>query len=244
MLRHWCRCISVRCGNSKCSDTGYKFTTIVLIYLVLPGFLNGCILLFVISASNSDLYIASRTLYSLALGGSAPSIIAKTDQRGVPIVALGISATFCCLAYMNVVAASATVFKYLYGEIFNIANVKCESGYNFRVAHLDLDLGITHWLHEGSALARWRSANDKCIKAQGIDRKTDLPYHSPLGAFGTWFALIFCILIAIFKISPFYPDLADSVCTDLIRSPRRYIGYQPVSVKARLMVCSGIHPAS
>src|SRR5271169_2763367 len=106
MLRHWRRRISIRCCNSKCSNTGYKFTTIALIYLVLPGFLNGCILLFVISASNSDLYIASRTLYALALGGSAPSIIARTDKRGVPLVALAISATFCSLAYMNVVEAS------------------------------------------------------------------------------------------------------------------------------------------
>ena len=130
------------------------------------------------------------------------------------------------------------------GTFFNTADVKCESGYNLRVAYLDLDLGVTHWLHEGSTPAKWRPANDKCIKAQGIDRRTDLPYHSPLGAFGTWFALIFCILIAIFKISSFYPALADSVCTDLIRSPRRYIGYQPGSVKTRLKACSGIHLAS
>jgi yeast amino acid transporter len=87
---------------------------------VLPGFLNGCILLFVISASNSDLYIASRTLYALALGGAAPSIIAKTDKRGVPFISLGISAAFCCMAYMNVVEASATVFKYLYA-FYNIS---------------------------------------------------------------------------------------------------------------------------
>lgn len=32
----------------------------------LPGILNGCILIFVFSASNSDLYIASRTIYGLA----------------------------------------------------------------------------------------------------------------------------------------------------------------------------------
>ena len=82
--------------------------------LVLPGFLNACILLFVISASNSDLYIASRTLYALALAGSAPSVIARTDRRGVPFVALGVSASFCCLAYMNVSEGSTTVFKYLY----------------------------------------------------------------------------------------------------------------------------------
>ena len=39
---------------------------------VLPGFLNGCFLLFTFSASNSDLYIGTRTLYGLALDNKAP----------------------------------------------------------------------------------------------------------------------------------------------------------------------------
>lgn len=68
----------------------------------LPGILNGCILLFVFSASNSDLYIASRTIYGLACEGKAPRILAKTDRRGVPIYALGLSALFALLAFMNV----------------------------------------------------------------------------------------------------------------------------------------------
>jgi len=33
---------------------------------VLPGFINACILIFVFSAANSDLYVATRVLYSLA----------------------------------------------------------------------------------------------------------------------------------------------------------------------------------
>ena len=48
---------------------------------VLPGFLNGCILLFVFSASNSDLYIASRTIYGLGHLGKAPRFLAKTNSR-------------------------------------------------------------------------------------------------------------------------------------------------------------------
>jgi yeast amino acid transporter len=47
----------------------------------LPGFLNGCILMFVFSAANSDIYISSRTLYSLAKEGSAPSFFAHTNIR-------------------------------------------------------------------------------------------------------------------------------------------------------------------
>lgn len=183
----------------------YQVTTyrIALTGGVLPGFLNGCILLFVISASNSDLYIASRTLYALALGGSAPSILAKTDRRGVPVVALAISASFCCLAYMNIIEASATVFKYLYLRGTSFAELKawiwslyldCSHGSQF-LCHISVSWRFHYFI---------RRTDDQCIKAQGIDRKRDLPYHSPLGAIGTWFALIFCIIIAIFKISFFH----------------------------------------
>lgn len=47
----------------------------------LPGILNACILLFILSASNSDLYIASRTIYGIAHQGKAPHFLTKTDKR-------------------------------------------------------------------------------------------------------------------------------------------------------------------
>lgn len=118
--------------------------------LVLPGFLNACILLFVISAANSDLYIASRTLYALALGGSAPSFIARTDKRGVPIVALGLSALLCSLAYMNVSTESATVFKYLYCLLFLVLTLERQSCNNLWIAGLDINLGGTYWIYQGN----------------------------------------------------------------------------------------------
>jgi len=78
----------------------------------LPGILNGCICLFVFSAANTDLYIASRTIYGLAKEGKAPAIFRKTDRRGVPVYALAISAAFSLLAFMNVSDDSRTVFLY------------------------------------------------------------------------------------------------------------------------------------
>jgi yeast amino acid transporter len=78
----------------------------------LPGFLNGCILIFVFSAANSDLYIASRTLHGLALKRQAPRVLAITDTRGVPYPALGLSALICCIAFMNVSTSSKVVFGY------------------------------------------------------------------------------------------------------------------------------------
>jgi amino acid transporter len=47
----------------------------------LPGILNACVLLFIFSASNSDLYIATRTIYGIAHQGKAPHFLTKTDKR-------------------------------------------------------------------------------------------------------------------------------------------------------------------
>lgn len=58
------------------------------------------------------MYIASRTIYGLAKEGKAPAFLAKTDRRGVPYNALGCSAVFGLLAFMNVTENSKVVFGY------------------------------------------------------------------------------------------------------------------------------------
>jgi amino acid transporter len=92
---------------------------------VLPGILNACILLFTFSASNSDLYIASRTMYGLAERGHAPKIFRWTDKRGVPVPALAISALFCCSAFMNAAQDSSTVFSYFGTHYSSQTGTKC-----------------------------------------------------------------------------------------------------------------------
>ncbi|RVD89652.1 uncharacterized protein DFL_000650 [Arthrobotrys flagrans] len=141
---------------------------------VLPGFLNACILIFVFSASNSDLYIASRTIHGLALKGHAPAILAKTDARGVPYYSLGLSALFCCLAFMNVSSDSKTVFGYF----VNLVTI----------------FGLLTWISILVSHIYFVRARN----AQGVDPKT-LAYRAPFGIGGTYFALFFCILIALTK---------------------------------------------
>ncbi|KAF3182603.1 hypothetical protein TWF106_000768 [Orbilia oligospora] len=141
---------------------------------VLPGFLNACILIFVFSASNSDLYIASRTIHGLALKGHAPAILAKTDSRGVPYYSLGLSALFCCLAFMNVSSDSKTVFGYF----VNLVTI----------------FGLLTWISILVSHVYFVRARN----AQGVDPKT-LAYRAPFGVAGTYFALFFCILIALTK---------------------------------------------
>lgn len=101
-------------NTKKNSAAASPFVTAIVIAGIdtLPGFLNGCILIFVFSAANSDLYIASRTIHGLALKGHAPRFLATTDRRGVPFYSLGLSAIFCGLAFMNVSTDSQVVFGY------------------------------------------------------------------------------------------------------------------------------------
>ena len=141
---------------------------------VLPHILNACILIFVFSASNSDLYIASRTLYGLASDGDAPAIFKRTDKRGVPIYALGFSALFALLAFMNVADDSKKVFGYF--------------------VNLTTIFGVLTWISILVAHICFVRAR----KSQGIPNSA-MPYVAPLGIYGSYAALGFCILIALTK---------------------------------------------
>jgi amino acid transporter len=140
----------------------------------LPGFLNACILIFVFSAANSDLYIATRTIYGIALQGKAPRILARTDRRGVPYVALALSACFCLLAYMNVSSDSKIVFGYFY----NLVTI----------------FGLLTWV----SILVTHIYFIRARKAQGIPVSA-LAYTAPLGIWGSYFALFWCVIIALTK---------------------------------------------
>lgn len=140
----------------------------------LPGLLNACILLFTFSASNSDLYIASRTIYGLAEQGHAPKIFRWTDKRGVPVPALAISALFCCTAFMNVADDSTVVFGYF--------------------VNLTTIFGLLSWI----SLLVSHIFFVRARRAQGITND-QLAYHAPFGLTGSYIALFFAVLIALTK---------------------------------------------
>lgn len=79
----------------------------------LDHVINGCLIVFVFSAANSDLYISTRTLYSIAVQGNAPRVFSRTTKHGVPFVALALTTSFCALAYLSVSSSGAVVFVYL-----------------------------------------------------------------------------------------------------------------------------------
>lgn len=164
-------------ANSK-SNSAAASPFVVAIRLsgisTLPGIVNGCILLFVFSACNSDLYTASRTIYSLAREGKAPRFLAYTDKRGVPVYSLALSALFSLLAFMNVAENSTVVFGYF----VNLVTI----------------FGLLTWI----SILVTHIYFVRARKAQGVP-EAELAYVAPLGVWGSYGALGFCILIALFK---------------------------------------------
>ena len=79
----------------------------------LDHVINGCLVIFVFSAANSELYIVSHTLNSVAIDGNAPLIFSHTTSHGAPFVTIALCSSFCGLAYLSVGSSAAQVFTYL-----------------------------------------------------------------------------------------------------------------------------------
>ncbi|TVY45123.1 Dicarboxylic amino acid permease, partial [Lachnellula subtilissima] len=140
----------------------------------LPDLINVCLLIFTFSAANSDLYIATRSLYSLAVEGNAPRIFAQTNDRGVPVYALGLSSGCCLIAFMSTDVGTFQTFQYF--------------------VSLVTIFGILTWI----SILTTHIYFVRARHAQNIP-DTALAYVSPFGITGSMCALIFASLITFFN---------------------------------------------
>jgi amino acid transporter len=123
---------------------------------------------------NSALYVASRSLVSLAKEGRAPRFFAKTTKNGTPANALIFSNFLGLIAMLNYTAGPGKVFSYL-------TSISGSATYIAWAV-----IGVTH--------LRFR----KAWVAQG-NRVEDLPYKALWYPYGTWFVVIintFLVFIA------------------------------------------------
>ncbi|KAK0859687.1 amino acid transporter [Friedmanniomyces endolithicus] len=185
-------------GAAKKSHSAAASPFVVAIQIAgikgLPGFLNACILIFVFSAANSDLYIASRTIHGLALKGQAPRFLATTDKRGVPVYGLGLSALVCCIAFLNISTSSKLVFGYFVNlvSIFGLL-----SWITILVSHIYFVRARKAQVRPFFVSGEFRAPLTKST-SQGVP-KSELRYTSPFGMWGSAIALFFCCLIALTK---------------------------------------------
>lgn len=154
---------------------------------VLPGIMNGVILISVISVGNSAVFGSSRTLAALADQGQAPKIFGYVDRRGRPLVAIIFASAMGLIAYSVNATAQGDLFNWLLAisglsSLFTWGSI-CASHIRFRQA----------WNQ------RHRSLHDLAFRAQA-------------GTIGSWLGLIsnFLILAAQIwvAISPI-PDPGD-----------------------------------
>ncbi|KAJ5688902.1 Amino acid/polyamine transporter I [Penicillium macrosclerotiorum] len=148
---------------------------VVAVYLagiaVVPDLLNGCILLFILSIANYDLYLATKALSDLSIKRRAPIFLSRINRRGVPFYALGISSSLATLAYLNVSHDSTMIFGYFVDMVTM--------------------LGLLTWIsilitHVSFVRAR---------RAQGIPDDA-LIFKARFGLPGTWLALTLCLFIS------------------------------------------------
>ncbi|KAJ7709955.1 dicarbixylic amino acid permease [Mycena rosella] len=172
---------------------------------VLNHVINAAILIFVLSAANSDLYIGTRTLYGLAIEGKAPKIFRRVNRLGVPYVALMLCTAFCALAFLNVSSSSAKVFKWF---VALVATCGAITWICICISHISFM---------------------RALEAQGISRDS-LPYKAPFQPYGSWMALISTIIILFFKgFDTFMPFKTDTFITSYIGIPIfacLYFGYK------------------
>ncbi|CAR28992.1 ZYRO0F16654p [Zygosaccharomyces rouxii] len=127
----------------------------------LPDIFNAVILTTVISAANSDVYVGSRVMYSMARNRLAPPILAKASKGGVPYAAVLFTSAIGALAYLETSSSGANVFNWL----MNITGV---AGF------------FSWWLISWSHLRFM-----KALKQRGISRN-DLPFKA---SFMPWIAI-------------------------------------------------------
>lgn len=140
----------------------------------LADAVNGMLLVFTISAANSDIYLASRTAWALAKDRQAPQMMQRTNKRGVPIPAVALSSVFIALGYMNASKDSSTVFGYF--------------------VSLVTVFGALNWV----AVLVSYMAMIRGMKAQNIPREI-MPYRNPLLPWATYPALGITILVIVFS---------------------------------------------
>ncbi|KAJ1938580.1 hypothetical protein EC988_007545, partial [Linderina pennispora] len=132
--------------------------------------MNAVILTTVLSAGNSCIYIATRTLWNLAMHGQAPAVFRKVTKRGIPIWCLALSLGVATIIFLLSLIGDQVVYMW----ILSLSGVT----------------GFAAWAGISFAHLRFRRAYVR----QGFDVK-DLPYTAILYPFGPAFCLVTIIII-------------------------------------------------
>ncbi|CCK69690.1 amino acid permease KNAG_0C05920 [Huiozyma naganishii CBS 8797] len=141
---------------------------------LLPSIFNGVILITIISAGNSNVYVGSRILFGLAHSNLAPQFFTRTTKTGVPFVAVLFTSLFGSLAFLELTTDGDKVFNWLL-SIVAIA-------------------GFFAWLLISLSHIRFM----KALEYRGISRNS-LPFKAIFMPWLAYYATAFIILIILIQ---------------------------------------------
>ncbi|OKL56444.1 hypothetical protein UA08_08168 [Talaromyces atroroseus] len=136
----------------------------------IPSIVNAVVLTSAWSSSNQAILAGTRTLYGLAVKGHAPKFLLWTTPYGIPFMCVAVQMAFSFLAYMCVSNDALNVFWWL------------------------VDLTAAGTLVSWITVAWNHIRLIQALKKQGIPA-TKLPWHNSWTFYGSWFALVSCIII-------------------------------------------------
>lgn len=137
---------------------------------ILPDIFNAVVLVTIISAANSNVYVGSRVLYSLALTGNAPKQFGYVTKHGVPYLGVIITSLLGLLAFL-------------------VINNNANSAFNWLI-NISTLAGLCAWLFISISHIRFM----QCLEQRGISRD-DLPYKAKFMPWGSYYATFFVTLI-------------------------------------------------
>lgn len=110
-------------GAPGAAASPYVVSMIRLHIPVLPHIVNAMVLTSALSAGNSYVYCASRSLYGLALEGKAPKLFTRCTRNGVPIYCVGIVLLISLLAFLQVSNSASVVLNWFVNLVSTITSL-------------------------------------------------------------------------------------------------------------------------
>ncbi|KAJ6172491.1 hypothetical protein N7470_001558 [Penicillium chermesinum] len=160
-------------SNGSAAASPYVIGMTNLGITVFPSIINALLLTSIFSAGNTYTYCAIRTLYSLALEGRAPRVLAKTTKSGVPIYCFIVVMIFPILSFLQVSNSSSIVITWF-------SNLVTAGGL---INYITISITFIFYY--------------RACKAQGIDRN-QFSYTGWFQPYGAYISLVWMFLVTLF----------------------------------------------
>jgi lysine-specific permease len=160
-------------GHIALSPYTIVFSHVPHVGYYAASLMNAVILTAVLSCGNSSMYVASRMLHAMAHSAKAPKACAQLNARGVPALAIVLTALVSALTFFSSTVGDQKIYQLFY-------NASSLSGFII-------------WLGIAICHVRFRRA----WAAQGRSL-SDLKFRAKFYPYGTWLALIMFLIVICF----------------------------------------------